>query len=30
MKCVPDKNNPLNFEGPEIYKCKVSEMLYYS
>lgn len=23
MKCVPDKNNPLNFEGPEIFKCKV-------
>jgi len=22
MKCVPDKNNPLSFEGPEIFKCK--------
>jgi len=23
MKCVPEKNNPLSFEGPEIFKCKV-------
>lgn len=22
MKCVPDKSNPLGFEGPEIFKCK--------
>ena len=22
MKCVPDKNSPLSFEGPEIFKCK--------
>lgn len=24
MKCVPDKARPLSFEGPEIFKCKVS------
>lgn len=24
MKCVPEKSNPLSFEGPEIFKCKVS------
>lgn len=30
MKCVPDKNNPLSFEGPEIYKCKVSKILVNS
>lgn len=23
MKCIPDKNDPFSFEGPEIYKCKV-------
>lgn len=23
MKCVPEENDPFNFEGPEIYKCKV-------
>lgn len=22
IKCVPDKNNPFDFEGPEISKCK--------
>jgi nucleosome assembly protein 1-like 1 len=22
MKCVPDKNDPFSFQGPEIYKCK--------
>lgn len=24
MKCTPEKNDPFSFEGPEIYKCKVS------
>lgn len=24
MKCVPDKEDPFGFEGPEIFKCKVS------
>lgn len=24
MKCVPDKDDPFGFEGPEIFKCKVS------
>lgn len=24
MKCVPDEEDPFSFEGPEIYKCKVS------
>lgn len=24
MKCVPEENDPFSFEGPEIYKCKVS------
>lgn len=23
MKCKPDEENPLEFEGPEIYSCKV-------
>ncbi|KAL0101505.1 hypothetical protein PUN28_018969 [Cardiocondyla obscurior] len=22
MKCMPEKNDPFSFEGPEIYKCK--------
>ncbi|XP_053995976.1 nucleosome assembly protein 1-like 1 isoform X1 [Hylaeus anthracinus] len=22
MKCIPEKNDPFSFEGPEIYKCK--------
>ncbi|XP_032457581.1 nucleosome assembly protein 1-like isoform X2 [Nasonia vitripennis] len=22
MKCVPEKDDPFSFEGPEIYKCK--------
>merc|ERR1719411_147174 len=22
MKCVPDKEDPFSFEGPEIFKCK--------
>jgi len=22
MKCVPDKDDPFSFEGPEIYKCE--------
>lgn len=29
MKCVPDKNNPLSFEGPEIFKCKVCYIYIY-
>jgi len=24
MNCTPDENDPFSFEGPEIYKCKVS------
>lgn len=24
MKCKPDEDNPLEFEGPEIYLCRVS------
>lgn len=23
MKCEPDEESPLEFEGPEIYSCKV-------
>lgn len=22
MKCVPEEDDPFNFEGPEIYKCR--------
>lgn len=25
MKCKPDDENPLEFEGPEIYSCKVCD-----
>lgn len=25
MKCVPEKDDPFSFEGPEIYKCKVNK-----
>jgi len=26
MKCVPDKEDPFSFEGPEIFKCKGCSM----
>ena len=27
MKCTPEENDPFSFEGPEIYRCKVSNWL---
>lgn len=29
IKCTPEKNDPFSFEGPEIYKCKVSVKFYF-
>lgn len=29
MKCVPDKEDPFGFEGPEIFKCKVCQLFIY-
>lgn len=28
MRCVPEKNDPFSFEGPEIYKSKVKYNYY--
>ncbi|XP_072945546.1 nucleosome assembly protein 1-like 1 isoform X2 [Epargyreus clarus] len=28
MKCKPDEENPLEFEGPEIYSCKGCEIIW--
>lgn len=30
MKCVPEKDDPFSFEGPEIYKCKVISNIQYN
>jgi nucleosome assembly protein 1-like 1 len=30
MKCAPEENDPFSFEGPEIYKCKVSIVAIFS
>lgn len=29
MKCMPEENDPFSFEGPEIYRCKVSNFLCF-
>lgn len=29
MKCVPDEDDPFNFEGPEIYKCSGCTINWY-
>ena len=28
MKCTPEENDPFSFEGPEIYRCKVSNCIF--